>query len=533
MNLLSVKNLIIDFASQGQYKRVVDHIHFDIQAGKTLALVGASGSGKTVTALSILQLLSNQNLCKVSGDIIFHNQNLLSLNVKQINAIRGKFIGMIFQEPMTALNPLHTVDRQILESLTIHSNLSPQQKLYRLEELFNLVGLSQLTSRHKVYPHELSGGQRQRVMIAMSLANHPQLLIADEPTTALDVTTQAGILQLLADLQQHLNLAILLISHDLRMVKQIAHNVCVMNQGQIIERGTVQDIWHRPVHPYTQSLLQAEPGVMIEKAVQDDRPDLLSVKNLYVKYQDKKGLFNFGKQFTTVLNQVCFSVKAGQTLGVVGESGSGKTTLANALVKLIPFQGEVCYHGVSLSSSAKSQIKAYRRAVQLVFQDPFGSLNPRFMVQQILQEGLDIHAPHLSLAEKKLQVNQAIEDVGLNVNDLIKYPHQFSGGQRQRIALARVLVIKPQLIILDEPTSALDRLVQKDILELLVTMQHKYNLSYILISHDLSVIRAIAHQVIVLQHGRVVECDLADNIFNHPQHAYTQQLMAAAFGKLV
>ena len=526
-NLIEVRDLAVEFVSGDRTQRVVDGVSFDIRKGETLALVGESGSGKSVTAHSILRLLPYPLARHPAGEIRYAGEDLLKANEKRMRGIRGDRIAMVFQEPMTSLNPLHTIGTQINEVLQIHKGLSGKAATARTLELLELVGIAEPQKRIRAYPHELSGGQRQRVVIAMALANEPELLIADEPTTALDVTVQLKILELLKELQARLGMALLLISHDLNLVRQIAHHVCVMQSGRVVEQASCNELFRSPQHPYTRELLAAEPsGGPV--AVEASAPALLEVNDLRVWFPIKKGLFRRTVDHIKAVDGVTFSLPKGQTLGIVGESGSGKSTLGLAILRLLSSSGEIHFQGQALQKISQRAVRPMRRQMQVVFQDPFGSLSPRMSVGQIVGEGLSIHGMG-SAAEQAQAIIDALVEVGLDPESRHRYPHEFSGGQRQRIAIARALVLKPDLILLDEPTSALDRTVQRQVVELLRSLQAKYNLTYLFISHDLAVVRALSHQMIVVKQGQVVEQGVAEAIFAAPQHSYTQQLLASAF----
>src|SRR3990167_1036141 len=500
-NLIEVRDLAVEFVTGNSRQRVVEAVSFDIKRGETLALVGESGSGKSVTAHSILRLLPYPLAQHPSGSIHYAGQDLLKLNENKLRGIRGNSIAMVFQEPMTSLNPLHSIEKQINEVLALHKGLSGKAATALTLELLGLVGIPEPHKRLKAYPHELSGGQRQRVMIAMALANEPELLIADEPTTALDVTVQLKILELLKDLQARLGMALLLISHDLNLVRRIAHHVCVMQQGKIVEQASCEQLFHAP---------------------------LLEVDDLRVWFPIKKGLLRRTVDYVKAVDGINFSLPQGQTLGIVGESGSGKSTLGLAILRLIGSQGAINFRGEALQGLSQHAIRPFRRQMQVVFQDPYGSLSPRMSVSQIVGEGLQIHGMGTE-AEQEQAIIDALLEVGLDPATRHRYPHEFSGGQRQRIAIARALVLKPQLILLDEPTSALDRTVQRQVVELLRSLQSKYNLTYLFISHDLAVVRALSHQLMVVKQGQVIEQGPAARVFAAPQDIYTQQLLEAAF----
>ncbi|WXL27574.1 ABC transporter ATP-binding protein [Ectopseudomonas mendocina] len=525
-SLIEIKDLAVEFTSGDKTQRVVHRVSFTIHRGETVALVGESGSGKSVTAHSILRLLPYPIAQHPSGSIQFNQQDLLKLSEKQMRSIRGNRIAMVFQEPMTSLNPLHTIEKQINEVLYLHKGLRNKEATKRTLELLELVGIPEPHKRLKSYPHELSGGQRQRVVIAMALANEPELLIADEPTTALDVTVQLKILGLLKDLQARLGMAILLISHDLNLVRRIANRVCVMKQGEIVEQAECETLFTSPQHPYTKLLLDAEPSG--KAADQPAGKPLLEVDNLRIWFPIKKGLLRRTVDHVKAVDGINFSLPQGHTLGIVGESGSGKSTLGLAILRLINSEGNISFNGKAIQSLTQTEVRPLRRQMQVVFQDPFGSLSPRMSVGQIIGEGLRIHKIG-SEEEQEKAIIEVLKEVGLDPETRHRYPHEFSGGQRQRIAIARALVLKPEMILLDEPTSALDRTVQRQVVELLRNLQIKYNLTYLFISHDLAVVRALSHQVMVVKQGKVVEQGPAESVFAAPQNIYTQQLLEAAF----
>ena len=524
--LLAIEDLSVEFVSGDNVQRAVNNISFTVNKGETLALVGESGSGKSVTAHSILRLLPYPLARHPSGQIIYQGKDLLSAAPEYLRSIRGDRIAMIFQEPMSSLNPLHSIEKQINEILILHKGMNAKQASARTLELLTLVEIKNPAQRMSSYPHELSGGQRQRVMIAMALANEPELLIADEPTTALDVTVQQTILKLLKDLQQRLGMAILLISHDLNLVRRVAHRVCVMRNGEIVEQAPCEQIFTDPQHPYTQELLGAEPSG--QPVPHSPSQTLLETQDLQVWFPIKKGVLQRTVDYVKAVDGISFSLQQGQTLGVVGESGSGKSTLGLAILRLIHSQGGIFYAGQGIDQLSQKQVRPLRRDIQVVFQDPFGSLSPRMSVSDIIGEGLSIHKMG-NPEEQEQAIIAALHEVGLDPETRHRYPHEFSGGQRQRIAIARALVLKPKLIVLDEPTSALDRTVQRQVVELLRVLQQKYNLTYVFISHDLAVVKALSHQLLVMRQGRVVEQGAAANIFAAPQQKYTQQLLAAAF----
>jgi microcin C transport system ATP-binding protein len=527
-DLINVEDLSVDFRGGGKVTHAVKHVSFDIGRAETVALVGESGSGKTVTALSILKLLPYPSASHPSGKIWFKDENLMTLRDSGLRAIRGNKISMIFQEPMTSLNPLHTIEQQVGEVLKIHRGLSDRAARVRVLDLLDKVGIDDPKGRLASYPHQLSGGQRQRVMIAMALANEPDLLIADEPTTALDVTIQAQILDLLAKLKDEFHMAMLLITHDLGIVRKMADRVCVMNSGEIVERGRAQQIFASPQHPYTKHLLASEPKGAPPPA-NAKAVTILEAKDLKVWFPIKRGFLRSIVGYIKAVDGIDLAVKEGQTLGVVGESGSGKTTLGLALLRLVSSEGPIVYLGNRIDSYDSKRMRPLRRHMQIVFQDPYGSLSPRLSVGQIIEEGLVIQNHGLSQDERNARVARALKEVGLDPAWRDRYPHEFSGGQRQRIAIARALVLEPKFLILDEPTSALDVSVQAQIVDLLRELQKKHKLAYLFISHDLKVVRALANSIIVLRHGKVVEQGPARTVFAKPKTDYTKALLAAAF----
>lgn len=528
MSLLTIKNLSIAFRDQGKSTTVARDISLTLERGETCALVGESGSGKSVTALSILKLLPYPQAFHPAGQIFLGDQEILGADESTMRAIRGRRIAMIFQEPMTSLNPLHTIEKQIGEVISLHGLRSEEEIPARIIELLEMVGFPEGGSRLKAYPHELSGGQRQRVMIAMALAGEPDLLIADEPTTALDVTTQAHILQLLKDLQKRFNLAILMISHDLGIVRKMAHQVVVMQRGDCVEQVQTREIFKNPKHPYTQHLLTCEPhGTAVP--LPQEHGSIMRVDDLRVYFPVKSGLWRRTKDYVRAVDGISFDIQKGETLGIVGESGSGKSTVAQAILRLISSQGKIQLGNAHLEKISGRDVRPYRRRMQIVFQDPFGSLSPRMTVGDIVGEGLDVHAPHLSPKVRTERITRALESVSLDPQSASRYPHEFSGGQRQRIAIARALILDPELLILDEPTSALDRSIQVEILDLLKGIQADKGLSYIFISHDLRVVQSIAHQVLVMQKGKVVEVNNTQELFKNPQNPYTKLLINSAF----
>ena len=521
-NLLEVRDLHVSFGNEP----AVSGVSFDIAPGETLALVGESGSGKSVTALSVLQLLPYPMANHPGGSITVNGQEMIDAPKRQLLNVRGGVVSMVFQEPMTSLNPLHTIAKQVGESLVVHKQLSKTIARERTLELLELVGLQNAEERLGAYPHELSGGQRQRVMIAMALANEPQLLIADEPTTALDVTIQAQILKLLKDLQRDLGMALLLITHDLGIVRNMADRVCVMTNGKIVEAGPSEAIFNQPQHEYTQHLLAAEPSG--EPAPTTDTPSVVAeAKNLTVKYAIGKGWFG-GKSYFTAVDQVDVLVRAGQTVGVVGESGSGKTTLGLAMLRLLKSEGQVRFEETDIQAANKKSLISLRRDMQVVFQDPYGSLSPRLTVQSIVDEGLRVHEPTVTKEERRQRVSEVLLEVGLEPEMMDRYPHEFSGGQRQRISIARAIVLRPKFVVLDEPTSALDMSVQAQIVDLLRDLQSKHNLGYLFVSHDLKVVRALANWLIVMRDGVIVEQGPARQVFENPSSDYARALFDAA-----
>ncbi len=527
--LLEVRKLDVTFRMQGGAVEAVKEVTFNLGKGETVALVGESGSGKSVSALSVLQLLPYP-LARhgPESSIKFKGEELIGAPPDRLRAVRGDEISMIFQEPMTSLNPLHTVEKQINETLILHKGMGPQAARKRTLELMKLVGIRDAAKRLGAYPHELSGGQRQRVMIAMALANEPDLLIADEPTTALDVTIQAQILQLLKDLQRELGMSMLLITHDLGIVRKMADHVCVMTQGRIVEQNTPDAIFTSPQHPYTKRLLAAEPsgGPLVAA---HDAPMVMQGDDIKVHFPIKKGLLRRAVDYVRAVDGVSVAVREGHTVGVVGESGSGKTTLGLALLRLISSKGAIAFEGQDISGLASRDLRPLRREMQVVFQDPFGSLSPRMSIAQIVAEGLKIHDLGGSAQEREALIIEALKEVGLDPETRHRYPHEFSGGQRQRVAIARAMVLKPRFLVLDEPTSALDMSVQAQIVDLLRDLQERHNLAYMFISHDLRVVRALADEVIVQRAGQVVERGSAQQIFEAPRDLYTQALIKAAF----
>ncbi len=526
--LISVQDLSVDFRAGETVTHAVKNVSFEIKRGETGALVGESGSGKTVTALSILKLLPYPAASHPSGKVLFKGENLLALPPDGLRHVRGNKISMIFQEPMTSLNPLHTIEQQIAEVLRIHKGMSGQAAKARVIDLLTKVGIDDPKGRLPSYPHQLSGGQRQRVMIAMALANEPDLLIADEPTTALDVTIQAQILQLLLDLKAEFNMAMLLITHDLGIVRKMADHVCVMNGGEVVERGPTHDLFANPQHAYTKHLIASEPKGSPPPEDKSAKT-ILKTDDLRVWFPIRRGFLRTTVGHIKAVDGIDLEVKEGQTLGVVGESGSGKTTLGLALLRLISSEGPIVYLGDRIDGYDSKRMRPLRRELQIVFQDPYGSLSPRMSIGQIIEEGLNIQSPGLNRDERDARVARALKEVGLDPAARDRYPHEFSGGQRQRIAIARALVLEPKFLILDEPTSALDVSVQAQIVDLLRDLQRRHKLAYLFISHDLKVVRALANSIIVLRYGKVVEQGPAQTVFANPKTDYTKALLAAAF----
>ncbi|HZT27432.1 MAG TPA: ABC transporter ATP-binding protein [Pseudolabrys sp.] len=526
--LLSVRDLSIAFGHGARETLAVDKVSFDIAKGETLALVGESGSGKSVTALSVMKLLPYPAAHHPSGSIRFQGRELLSMPERDIRHVRGNDITIIFQEPMTSLNPLHTIEKQIGEILLLHQGLAGPAARRRIVELLDQVGIRDPAARLRSYPHQLSGGQRQRVMIAMALANEPELLIADEPTTALDVTVQAQILKLLKDTQKRLGMSMLFITHDLGIVRKIADRVCVMNHGNIVEHGEVERVFTKPEHPYTKALLAAEPKPD-PAPPRPEAPIVVKTDDLKVWFPIKRGVLRKVVGHIKAVDGISIELRKGETLGVVGESGSGKTTLGLAILRLISSDSPVVFMGKTIQGLKFKEMRPFRRDMQIVFQDPYGSLSPRMSVSDIVEEGLWVHHPHLRREERERRVIAALEDGGLDPATRFRYPHEFSGGQRQRIALARALVLEPTFIVLDEPTSALDMLIQAQMVDLLRDLQKRRDLTYMFISHDLRVVAALASRLLVLRNGKMVEEGAAAQLFKNPKSDYTRALFAAAF----
>ncbi len=526
--ILSVRDLSVAFHQGGNTSLAVDRVSFEIHRGEVVALVGESGSGKSVTANSVLRLLPYPAASHPSGEIVFKGKDLLKASDAALRDVRGNDITMIFQEPMTSLNPLHSIERQIGEILKLHQDIEGPAARAKILELLNQVGIREPEKRLAAYPHELSGGQRQRVLIAMALANRPELLIADEPTTALDVTVQAQILELLKNLKEEHGMSMLFITHDLGIVRKFADRVCVMTKGRIVETGPVEEIFSNPQHAYTRHLLASEPRGEPRPA-DDSQPIVVEAEDVKVWFPIKAGFMRRVVDHVKAVDGIDLTLRAGHTLGVVGESGSGKTTLGLALTRLISSRGRIAFVGQDIAGHTFAEMRPLRRRMQIVFQDPYGSLSPRMSVADIVAEGLKIHEPALSEAERDHRVAAALEETGLDPTTRWRYPHEFSGGQRQRIAIARAMVLKPEFVMLDEPTSALDMSVQAQVVELLRDLQAKHNLAYLFISHDLKVVRALANDIIVMRGGRVVEKGRAKDIIERPGEAYTRALMAAAF----
>ncbi|MCE1236122.1 MAG: ABC transporter ATP-binding protein [Hyphomicrobiales bacterium] len=526
--LLSVRDLSVAFRQGETTHLAVDRVSFDIAEGETLALVGESGSGKSVTALSIPRLLPYPAASHPSGEILLAGKDLLKASEAELRAVRGAAVTMIFQEPMTSLNPLHTIERQVAEIIELHEATRGIATRTRVLELLEAVGIQRAADRLGAFPHQLSGGQRQRVMIAMALANEPDLLIADEPTTALDVTVQAQILKLLAEIKARMGMAILFITHDLGIVRKFADRTCVMTGGKIVEAGPTAEIFSAPRHDYTKKLLAAEPKG--EPPVADpSAPVVAETDDLKVWFPIKRGFFRRTVDHVKAVDGVSLRLRAGHTIGIVGESGSGKTTLGLAMLRLVPSQGRIVVLGREVQGLGAQAMRPLRREAQVVFQDPFGSLSPRLSVADIVAEGLEVHMPKLTPAEREAKVIRALEEVGLDPETRHRYPHEFSGGQRQRISIARAMILEPAVVMLDEPTSALDMSVQAQVVDLLRDLQARHRLAYLFISHDLRVVRALANEVIVMKDGKVVEEGPADEIFDRPKTDYTRALMAAAF----
>ena len=525
MSLLSVKNLSVTFRQDGRTVEAVRRVSFDIQPGETVALVGESGSGKSVTALSTVGLLPDS--AGLEGSVTFNGREMIGASEDTLRQIRGNDISFIFQEPMTSLNPLHTVEKQVLESLALHQNLEGAPARARVLELLEKVGIREAETRLKSYPHQLSGGQRQRVMIAMALANEPKLLVADEPTTALDVTIQAQILELLANLKRSEGMSMLFITHDLGIVRRVADRVCVMQHGRIVEQGSTDRVFSAPEHDYTATLLAAEPKGAPDP-LPESAPEVLQTEGLRIWFPIQRGFLRRTVGHIKAVNGASVRLRAGETLGVVGESGSGKTTLAMGILRLVSSEGPILFLGQNIAGRSSRALRPLRAQMQVVFQDPYGSLSPRMTVEEIIAEGLGVHGVPKGQNPREM-VGEIMTEVGLDPAMMHRYPHEFSGGQRQRVAIARAMILRPKLVVLDEPTSALDMTVQVQIVELLRTLQRRHKLAYIFISHDLRVVRAMSHQIVVMKDGDVVEAGPAARIFDAPEQPYTKALLAAAF----
>ena len=526
--LLSVRDFSVSFDTHSGVTKIIDNISFDIMPGENVAIVGESGSGKSVTALSILRLHDEKHtIYDGKGVISFRGRNILALDEKQLLDIRGSVISMIFQEPMTSLNPVFTIGQQIEEVLILHKNMEPEARRKRVIELLDRVGIRQSEQKVNVFPHSLSGGQRQRVMIAMALACDPDLLIADEPTTALDVTIQQQILDLLSEIQKDTGMSVLLITHDLNLVRRFANRVCVMHQGRIVESNDTEKLFVSPQHEYTRFLLDSQPDKKIADMQASDEI-VLRTENLRCYFPVYKGFFKRKVDEVKAVDNISLELRSGETLGIVGESGSGKTTLGLAMFRLLPSNGEIYFRDQDVTKFNEKAMRPLRRHFQIVFQDPFSSLSPRMTVQQIIEEGLKLHFPQLDAGQRLGRIKNILNEVGMEEESLWRYPHEFSGGQRQRIAIARTVVLEPDVILLDEPTSALDVSVQKQVLALLAQLQKKMRLSYLFISHDLRVVRAMSHRVIVMRQGQMVEAGDVDEVFDNPRHEYTRELAAAS-----
>jgi microcin C transport system ATP-binding protein len=525
--LLAIEDLQIGFRHGDDLKLVVHGAHLRIRQDETLALVGESGSGKSVTAQSILRLIPETLIAYPEGRVLFQGRDILAMSGGELRALRGSQIGIIFQEPMTSLNPLHTVEKQLGESLQLHQGISGAKAGEVSLDWLERVGLRDPRNKMKAFPHQLSGGERQRVMIALALLNRPKLLIADEPTTALDVTIQAQVLGLIKRFQKELGMAVLFITHDLGIVRRVADRVAVMRDGVILEEKSVEQIFARPEHTYTKSLLETEPR-SDPPMTDPSPPEVLRAQGLKVWFPIQRGFLRVTHGYVKAVDGVSFSIRKGQTLGIAGESGSGKTTLGRALLRLIRSEGEVHLDGAPVHSAGEDELRALRRSMQIIFQDPFGSLNPRMSAEQIIGEGLVVHGIG-DPSDRQQRIIDAMKEVGLDPEERHRYPHEFSGGQRQRIALARALVLKPSLLVLDEPTSSLDRTIQFQVIELLKSLQQKHGLAYIFISHDLKVLKSLCHEIAIMKEGKIVEAGPAREVFANPQHPYTRELLATAF----
>lgn len=526
--LLEVRNLSVSFTTNDGVVNAVNQVSFDLNKNETLAIVGESGSGKSVTSSALMRLLPGNAIVDPESSLMFEGESLLSKNDKQMQKIRGNRIGMIFQEPMTSLNPYMRVGIQVAEAIMCHRSINKRQAKIKVLELFELVHLPRPEQAYSKYPHEFSGGQLQRIMIAMALINEPDLLIADEPTTALDVTVQAEVLNLIKEIQQKMGMAILFITHDLGVVKHFADRVIVMCKGDVVEEGHTQTLFQNPTHKYTEMLINSIPKGN-KSPVETGAPMLLSAENIRVKFLIKPHFIESRNQYFEAVKGISLNLKQGETLGIVGESGSGKSTLGRALIGLLPSSGKIQFKGQDVSLLTDKERFSLKKDIQMVFQDPYGSLSPRMTVGEIITEGLMVHQPHLSKSDRLLRACKALEEVRLETSAINRYPHEFSGGQRQRIAIARALILEPSFILLDEPTSALDRSVQLTVIELLKEIQLKHNIGFLFISHDLSVVKALSDRVLVMQKGEVMEQGTAEDIFNTPQHDYTKRLIDASF----
>lgn len=529
MALLEVKHLDVHLKSDDNLVHIVKDSSFTLEKGQTLAIVGESGSGKSVTSMAIMQLLPKEiTTYGANSSVLFDGQEILKLTDKQMQSIRGKKIGMIFQEPMTSLNPYVKIGQQVAEAVSIHNPNVSKAEAHKLAlQMLNTVKIPNAESKMNAYPHEFSGGQLQRIMIAMALINKPDLLIADEPTTALDVTTQAEILELMRELQREMGMAIILISHDLRLVRRYSDDVCVMQYGVIIERGTTAEVFDNPQHPYTVELLTPIPSEL-KAPLPDNAPNIIDVDNVNINYVLKRSFFGKPTQTFHAVKDMSFELKVGETLGIVGESGSGKSTIGRAIMQIIDSTGKISFNGKEIASLSKLDRQTLKKDMQIVFQDPFNSLSPRLTVGEIIAEGLSVHCPHMTKAERLEKVAKILTEVNLSPAMINRYPHEFSGGQRQRIAIARAIILEPKFVLLDEPTSALDRSTQIMVVKLLNDLQKKYGLSYIFISHDLAVVRALSDRVIVMQKGQMVEFGTTEQIFTNPQKEYTRMLIQAS-----